>query len=56
MNQPQQDTCHFCGEIKKQLIKHLEDGTQTNTTTKVCVNKDCPLKVNLKNLKTWSAN
>ena len=52
MNQPQQDICHHCGEKKKQLTKY-SDGTQTNTTTKVCVNKECPISIQKSKLKTW---
>ena len=61
MNQPKQDTCPLCIENKREiklqrLIKHLEDGTQTNTITYVCVNPECHLSINVKKLKTWNAN
>jgi len=56
MTQPKNDTCHHCGESKKKLVKHLEDGTQTETIIYVCVNKECPFFKDVSKLKNWNAS
>jgi len=53
MTPPDQTICPLCKEPTVKIIKHLKDGTRTETYAYVCVNRKCGLYINLAKVKSW---